>query len=482
VTFPTPFIDYHISARSGNGESVFSVSRFRQAMARRALLCEVPRHSCNIVVSRFFVTSDPNVADPTSEQNRAHPAGGQALRRAAVFRPRRRLYVDSATAACMTVTLGIRQDPTSLLGRCCDSTSKTGHPDVRHSATNPFVNTTTFPGYRQEIWALGFRNPWRFFFRPSDGISTSRTLARHREEVDFNRVQHRRRELGWKIMRVSAILGPGGYTGSHRPVWVYTHTRATARSWGASVYRGRPFRACKASMSTGLCTGRIWGFGEHRGIVQSGSSTERAPHRRDVGEDTRTTSCRRLHAGGYTNWSTRRQRRSWRPLLWSRRTADEGNWGRPVRPSYAIPAGKLPIIPASHRCDITGAVHLERGVHRRRGARFRRSRAPSRRVDVVLGVELYQSHEFLRTSFRTRSRCTQWMESSGPHRDDRRLDAETTVLKHAEPVGFAGGMYLSGSHTRKRHFQVTNTNPARRRGGCCSSTWPGRRPRTFRRP
>ena len=44
------------------------------------------------------------------------------------------------------------------------------HPDPGRNYSipkdNPFVNT---PGALPEIWAYGFRNPWRFSFDPKTG-------------------------------------------------------------------------------------------------------------------------------------------------------------------------------------------------------------------------------------------------------------------------------------------------------------------------
>jgi len=56
----------------------------------------------------------------------------------------------------------LAQDPETLLGKMLRIDVETGNPATYTvPPTNPFVG---IPGHREEIWALGLREPWRFWF------------------------------------------------------------------------------------------------------------------------------------------------------------------------------------------------------------------------------------------------------------------------------------------------------------------------------
>jgi glucose/arabinose dehydrogenase len=124
----------------------------------------------NVRIAEYLVTpGDPNRADPASEQvllDVPHPQsnhnGGQLA-----FGPDGYLYIgigDGGNANDVgeghTPDIGNGQDPTNLLGKMLRI--DVAEPGVAAiPADNPFYDD---PQKRGEIYAYGFRNPWRFSF------------------------------------------------------------------------------------------------------------------------------------------------------------------------------------------------------------------------------------------------------------------------------------------------------------------------------
>jgi glucose/arabinose dehydrogenase len=103
-------------------------------------------------------------------------------------------------------------------------------------ADNPFVNDPD-PEVKREIWAWGFRNPWRWTFDPLNGDLWVADVGQNTtEEVD---IVQKGANYGWPNME-----GPDQYLGTKDasmvvPVFSYRHGPASCVI-GAAVYRGNP--------------------------------------------------------------------------------------------------------------------------------------------------------------------------------------------------------------------------------------------------
>ncbi len=133
-------------------------------------------------------------------------------------------------------------------------------------STNPFVGD---PNVREEIWAYGLRNPWRFSFDRSNGDLYIGDVGQNlQEEVDFQDAASNGGEnYGWRILEGNLCYNPASCTpppGYVPPVAIYDHGENDSIGCsvtGGYVYRGTAFPALTGVYLYGdFCQGRIWGM------------------------------------------------------------------------------------------------------------------------------------------------------------------------------------------------------------------------------
>ena len=138
--------------------------------------------------------------------------------------------------------------------------------DVRNASTsqpyaipadNPFVGRS---GARGEIWAYGFRNPWRMTFDPPTGALWVGDVGQDAiEEVD---VVTRGGNYGWRTAEGDRCYRPSSgcdRTGLTEPVVTYAHSAGRCSIVGGFVYRGTKVPAIAGSYIYGdTCTGEVW--------------------------------------------------------------------------------------------------------------------------------------------------------------------------------------------------------------------------------
>jgi glucose/arabinose dehydrogenase len=222
----------------------------------------------DLVVARYSVSSgDPNIANAASAQiilTIPHPGqtnhnGGQV----AFGRQDGYLYLGPGDGGGGGDPGENAQDPTELLGKILRIDVETGNPlTYVVPSTNPYTQTA---GFRSEIWAWGFRNPFRFSFdRGTGDLFIADVGQNNTEEIDYQAVSSPAgRNFGWDCYEGSnpfelAGCGPiGNYT---FPVWEYSHGLGCSIT-GGYVYRGQLFPALTGNYFYGdYCSGRIWGL------------------------------------------------------------------------------------------------------------------------------------------------------------------------------------------------------------------------------
>ena len=215
------------------------------------------------VVSRFAVGSNPNRADPASEevlltidQPFANHNGGQLA-----FGPDGYLYIGAGDGGSGGDPNNNAQNPLSLLGKLLRIDVNTGDASYRIPPSNPF---TASPGHRPEIWALGLRNPWRFAFDSRTGDLFIADVGQNSyEEVNVQPASSRGGEnYGWRVMEGLHCFNPDPCdpTGLVLPVVEYDHSLGCSIT-GGQVYRGARWPRLDGVYLYGdYCSGRIWGL------------------------------------------------------------------------------------------------------------------------------------------------------------------------------------------------------------------------------
>jgi hypothetical protein len=126
---------------------------------------------------------------------------------------------------------------------------------------NPFFGTA---GHRDEIFAYGFRNPWRFSFDRSTGQQWIGDVGQGaREEVDSPLVKGG--NYGWRVWEGffctnndPSLCGSPGYI---FPAFEYGHSSSRCSITGGYVYRGTQGAMPAGTYVYGdFCTGEIFGW------------------------------------------------------------------------------------------------------------------------------------------------------------------------------------------------------------------------------
>jgi glucose/arabinose dehydrogenase len=218
----------------------------------------------DLVVARYRVTKNPDVADPKSEEiilivplpTEVHHSGHLA------FGPKDGyLYVGVGDGGRQGDGANVAQDPSSVLGKILRIDVESGVSSYNIPPSNPFVRSANARG---EIWALGLRNPWQFSFDSETGdLYIADVGENNYEEIDFQPASSTGGEnYGWPIMEgkhcySNASCNQLGLTG---PVAEYDHTQGCAII-GGEVYRGARFAGMQGIyFYADLCKGHIWGL------------------------------------------------------------------------------------------------------------------------------------------------------------------------------------------------------------------------------
>lgn len=210
------------------------------------------------IIARYTVSSNPNQALENSElvlleisQPFSNHNGGQLAFGADGY-----LYIGLGDGGSGGDPFGNGQNLETLLGKILridvDSTSE--GLNYRIPEDNPYFGNTL--GYPEEIYAYGFRNPWRFSFDTENGrLWVGDVGQSQREEID---VVEEGKNYGWNIMEGSIVYSGGDQAGLELPVWEYPRTEGVAVI-GGYVYYGPTLTELNSRYIYGdYGSGKIW--------------------------------------------------------------------------------------------------------------------------------------------------------------------------------------------------------------------------------
>ncbi|PRX55471.1 PQQ-dependent sugar dehydrogenase [Flagellimonas meridianipacifica] len=214
------------------------------------------------VTSRFQVSSsNPALADPNSElvlleipQPFTNHNGGQLA-----FGPDGFLYIASGDGGSGGDPDNNAQDRSNLLGAILRIDVDVTSNGLNYSipANNPFLGQNNI---REEIFAYGFRNPWRMSFDTQTGNLWSGDVGQdEREEINLVTSGG---NYGWRLFEGTfCFSGDCDNDGLVPPVFEYEHNGNDQSITGGHVYRGSLTPSLVGNyIYADFIDGRIWGL------------------------------------------------------------------------------------------------------------------------------------------------------------------------------------------------------------------------------
>jgi glucose/arabinose dehydrogenase len=193
-------------------------------------------------ISRFQVSTNPDSAIKDSEvilltfsQPYTNHNGGQIS-----FGPDGYLYIATGDGGSGGDPQNNGQNKSSFLGKILriDVNGTSGSNGYSIPVDNPFSNNLS--GWKEEIFAYGLRNPWRFSFDPVTGWNWCADVGQNIWE-EINIIKNGK-NYGWKIMEGAHCYSPStgcDTTGLTFPIYEYAHNSSGGYSvTGGFVYRG----------------------------------------------------------------------------------------------------------------------------------------------------------------------------------------------------------------------------------------------------
>ena len=220
------------------------------------------------IIARYTVNAnDPDQADRNSElillevsQPFTNHKGGQLA-----LGPDGYLYIGLGDGGSSGDPFGNGQNRSALLGKILriDVNSPSAGRNYGIPVDNPFAGNIL--GYREEIYAYGFRNPWRFSFDSSTGTLWVADVGQsQREEID---IVEKGKNYGWNIMEGSLTYSSGSQAGLELPVWEY------GRDQGVAIIGGYIYRGSTSIGLTGAYIYGDYGSGKIWALTLSGTGT-----------------------------------------------------------------------------------------------------------------------------------------------------------------------------------------------------------------
>jgi glucose/arabinose dehydrogenase len=259
VLLTVPFLDLSSRISTGGERGLLGLAFYPDYATTGRFIVHFTDQAGNTNVSRFQVSSNPDVADPASElviltasQPFANHNGGQVA-----FGPDAYVYLGLGDGGGSGDPGNRGQNSSELLGSILRIDVRSTEP-YAVPADNPFLQSPA-----PEVWSYGLRNPWRFSFDRATGdlyladvgegqweeINISTAVAGGGKGVNY----------GWNIMEGMHCFGQSScdQTGLTLPVFEYSHQEGCSIT-GGYVYRGSAIPALQGHYFYGdFCQGWV---------------------------------------------------------------------------------------------------------------------------------------------------------------------------------------------------------------------------------
>ena len=256
AVLPTPFLDVTNQVLSGGERGLLGLAFH-------------PQYERN---GRFFVnyTRKPDGATVIAEYRRATTSTASGRERVLLvvpqpyanhnggmltFGPDGYLYIGLGDGGSGGDPENHAQNPGDLLGKILRIDVDRGDP-YGVPTDNPFAKQ----GGRPEIYALGFRNPWRFSFDAKTGHLWVADVGQYKwEEIDL---VTRGGNYGWRVMEGTHCFQPAiacQTTTFSPPILEYSHDKGRCSIIGGYIYRGQSLSSLAGTYVYGdFCSGEIF--------------------------------------------------------------------------------------------------------------------------------------------------------------------------------------------------------------------------------
>jgi glucose/arabinose dehydrogenase len=284
----TPFLDIESRVEdSGNEQGLLSVAFHPGYEANRRFFVYYTssQDDDTIVIAEYRASAgNPNVADTTERVllRVPHPSftnhNGGLLK----FGPDGYLYAGIGDGGSGGDPMENGQNLGTLLGKIL-RIDVDGDEPYEIPPDNPFVSTANA---RDEIYAYGFRNPWRYSFDRQTGRLWAGDVGQGQyEEID---IVERGRNYGWDVMEGFHCFEPStgcSTAGLELPIFEYSHDGSNGVPGGCSITGGYVYRGSAIPSLRGIyvfadyCTGsgQLFGIREGDGtamVFGTGGSSE----------------------------------------------------------------------------------------------------------------------------------------------------------------------------------------------------------------
>jgi len=264
---PTVFLDINTKVVAGGEQGLLGLAFHPNYASNGQFFVDYTRASDGAtVIAAYSVSTNPNVAHPASEkillviaQPYTNHNGGMLA-----FGPDGYLYIGMGDGGSANDPGDRAQDTNELLGKILrldiDHPDPVGGTLYSSPPDNPYYGPTDG---RDEIYAIGLRNPWRFSFdRRTRQLYVADVGQSAREEVDIVTLGG---NYGWRVYEGflctnndPTLCSPGNYD---FPIFDYAHSDGRCSITGGYVYRGAQGALPDGTYVYGdYCTGEIFAW------------------------------------------------------------------------------------------------------------------------------------------------------------------------------------------------------------------------------
>jgi glucose/arabinose dehydrogenase len=251
---PEFFLDLRSQISAGGERGLLGLAFPPDAAASRRLYVNFTNPDGHTVVARYTRTGQGAI-DPDSRFDLVWPDGRRFIQQPfsnhngghLAFGPDGCLYIGLGDGGSGGDPLNNAQNPNTLLGKMLriDVAVADSHPrGYEVPADNPFVDRRPIAALT-EIWAFGFRNPWRYNFDdPAHGGTGALVVAdvgqNAHEEVNWEPAGAGGRNYGWRLREGRSAYDtrtPAAYQPLTEPIHDYPRSDGMSIT-GGFVYRG----------------------------------------------------------------------------------------------------------------------------------------------------------------------------------------------------------------------------------------------------